>query len=72
MSKIAQPPPNGETVSFQNAQNVVLGTGTISGGVAQFTTSSLTEGTHYVTAVYDGDVNYASAKSAAVTQVVNK
>lgn len=72
ITSIVGAPPNGETVSFKNAQNVVLGTGTISGGVAQFTTSSLTEGTHYITAVYDGDVNYASAKSAAVTQVVNK
>ncbi len=47
-----------------------LGTGTLSGGVATYTTSSLTVGTHPVTATYSGDPNFLASTSAPLDQVV--
>jgi Bacterial Ig-like domain (group 3) len=44
---------------------------TPSGGAATFTTSSLTTGSHSVTAAYSGDGNCGSATSSVLTQVVN-
>ncbi len=64
-------PPNGETVTFMSGKTT-LGTGTLSGGAAKFTTSTLKAGTTSVTAVYAGDANFASSKSKAVKQVVDK
>jgi Bacterial Ig-like domain (group 3) len=49
----------------------VLGTGTLSGGTATFTTSTLKAGNHTVTADYAGDTNFETSKSKAVKQVVN-
>lgn len=49
-----------------------LGTGTLSGGSATFTTSTLKVGTTSVTAVYGGDSNFAGSKSNVVKQVVLK
>ena len=43
-----------------------------SGGVASFTTSMLTTGTHSVTAAYQGDQDYASSVSSALTETVSK
>jgi hypothetical protein len=51
---------------------LVLGPGTISGGVATYTLNSLGAGTHSITASYAGDSNYLAAVSAAVSQVVTK
>ena len=65
------PPPDGETVSFMRGTKV-LGTGTLSGGSASFTTSTLPAGTDYIKAVYSGDSNYAASTSKAASQVVNK
>jgi hypothetical protein len=64
-------PPDGETISFMKG-TTILGTGTLSGGTANFTTSTLKVGTTSVTAVYAGDSNFAASKSKAVSQVVNK
>jgi hypothetical protein len=50
----------------------VLGTGTLSGGSASFTTSTLKVDTTSVTAVYVGDSNFYGSTSRAVKQVVNK
>ena len=53
----------------------VLGTGTLSGGVATVTLSganSLKGGTHTLTAVYSGDVNNNSVTSATLSFTVNK
>jgi len=69
VSSIAGPPPNGEQVTFKSGI-AVLGTGSLSKGVATFTTSTLPVGSHKITATYAGDVNYASSKSAILTQVV--
>jgi hypothetical protein len=50
----------------------IIGTGTLSGGVATFTVNSLGAGTHSITASYTGDSNYLSAVSAAESQVVTR
>jgi hypothetical protein len=62
-------PPNGETVSFQKG-GTVLGTGTLSGGSATFTTSTLGIGTTSVKAVYGGDAYFHSITSNVVRQEV--
>ena len=64
-------PPDGETISFKKG-TTVLGTGTLSGGLATFTTSALKVGTTSVTAVYGGDSNFAGSTSKPVKQVVEK
>ncbi|QNI37354.1 Ig-like domain-containing protein [Edaphobacter albus] len=57
------------TVQFVEGATV-LGTSTISGTTATFTTASLPAGTHLVNAIYGGDNYYRSATSATATQVV--
>jgi Bacterial Ig-like domain (group 3)/Beta-propeller repeat len=64
-------PPDGESVSFKKGAKV-LGTGTLSGGSASFTTSTLPVGTDYIKAVYGGDSNFAGSTSNTVSQGVNK
>ena len=44
------------TVTFLDG-STSLGTGTVTGGVATFTTSSLAIGAHVITASYGGDGN---------------
>ncbi len=50
-----------------------LGSGTLSGGATGFalSTSSLTAGTHSITAVYGGDPSNSGSTSAILTQTVN-
>jgi hypothetical protein len=48
-----------------------LGSVALSGGVAATMTSTLSVGSHNITAVYSGDSSYATSTSAALTQVVN-
>jgi uncharacterized repeat protein (TIGR03803 family) len=62
--------PNGETVTFYDG-TTVMGTRTTVGGVATFTTSSLTAKTHTIKATYSGDATFLPS-SGTVTQVVNK
>jgi hypothetical protein len=51
----------------------VIGTGTINAaGVATFTTSTLANGSHSITASYGGDSAYNASTSAVLTQVVGK
>jgi hypothetical protein len=64
-------PPNGETVSFMKGKTV-FGTGTLSGGSASFTTSTLKVGTTTVKAAYGGDPNFAASTSKAIKQAVEK
>jgi hypothetical protein len=64
-------PSDGETVTFIKGTKV-LGAGTLSGGSASFTTSTLLAGTNYVKAVYGGDSNLLGSTSKPVQQVVNK
>jgi poly(3-hydroxybutyrate) depolymerase len=63
-------PPDGETVSFLKG-NTVLGTGTLSVGSASFTTSTLAGGTVALVAMYAGDSNFGSSRSATLKQVVS-
>ena len=51
----------------------ILGTGTLStSGVATFSTSALTVGSHSITATYGGDVNYVGSTSDPLSEVVIK
>jgi len=59
------------TVTFLDG-STILGTGTITGGAATFTTSALAIGTHSITASYGGDSSYNAGVSAVLTQVVGK
>ncbi len=61
--------PNGQTVTFSYNGNT-LGTATITGGKATFSTTALPSGSDQVTATYAGNVDY-SAASAMVIQTVN-
>jgi hypothetical protein len=62
-------PPDGEIVNFMDG-STLLGSGTLSGGSATFTTSSLAVGASVVDAVYSGDLNFAPSTSKNVRQVV--
>jgi hypothetical protein len=57
------------TVVFMDGADV-LGTGTVSGGVATLTTSSLPAGSYTITATYEGDGTYGASTSAPVTVTV--
>jgi len=63
------------TVSFYDGATL-LGTGTLSkvsgSFIATFATSTLSVGTHSITAAYSGDANYSSSTSAVLSQVVNQ
>ena len=58
------------TVIFKEG-TTVLGTGTLSSGQVQFTTSSLGAGTHTIIAVYNGDTNFIVSTATALTHRVN-
>jgi poly(3-hydroxybutyrate) depolymerase len=64
-------PPNGETITFEQGARSI-GTGTLSGGSANFTISTLTTGKNDIKAVYPGDPTFASSTSAPVVQVVDE
>jgi len=50
--------------------STVIGTGTIAAGDATLLTTTLTVGTHTITASYSGDSNYSSSTSAAATVTI--
>lgn len=50
----------------------IIGTGTISGGIATYTTTTLATGSHSVTASYGGDSNYSPAGSDVLTEVITR
>jgi hypothetical protein len=58
------------SVAFKNG-HATLGHGRLNGGQAIFTTSSLSHGTHSITAVYTGDANFTGSTSPVLMQVVN-
>jgi hypothetical protein len=58
------------TVTFYDGANS-LGSTALSGGSAQFSTSSLAAGSHSITASYGGDSTYVNSTSSALTQTVN-
>jgi hypothetical protein len=57
------------SVSFKDGPTLI-GTATLAAGVAAFTTSSLTLGTHTITATYVGTTGFAASTSASLTQTV--
>jgi hypothetical protein len=59
----------GGIVTFRDG-TTSIGTGTLSGGIATLTTSSLSVGTHSITAVYAGNVNFNTSTSPVLTQTV--
>jgi hypothetical protein len=64
--------PTTGTVTFKDGQTT-LGTRTLNGlGAATYTTTSLSVGTHSITAVYGGDSNFNGSTSPALSQKVNK
>jgi hypothetical protein len=54
------------TISFLDSGNS-LGTGTLSNGVASFSTTALQAGPHVITAVYSGDANFATATASGTS-----
>ncbi len=64
---------NGESVSLEDASNgnAVVGTGTLSGGTATISVSSLSVGAHNIFALYGGDADDAGSQSSQVTQTVD-
>jgi hypothetical protein len=60
--------PDGELVAFFNG-TAMIGTGATASGVAKFTISSLTVGTHTIKATYAGDAKFKPS-SGKVSQVV--
>lgn len=60
------------TVTFKDG-STILGTGTLGGGgQAALSTSSLSVGSHSITAVYGGDSNFVGSTSPVLTQVVGQ
>jgi len=59
------------TVRFFDGSSAI-GSGTISGGKAVFTTSTLSLGTHSIKAVYAGAGNFAASTSTPISQVVSQ
>jgi RHS repeat-associated protein len=58
-------------VAFKDGATT-LGTSTLTGGVASYSSSALAVGAHNITAVYAGDANNASATSSVLAQTVNQ
>jgi hypothetical protein len=58
------------TATFYDAGNSI-GTGTLSGNLATFATSTLAVGAHAITASWPGNSNYNAVTSSAITQTVN-
>ena len=57
------------TVTFAD-QFATLGTAPVSAGVAVFTTSTLTGGTHTITASFSGSTNYAPGTSSPLNETI--
>src|SRR5262249_4574817 len=56
------------TVTFYDG-SATLGTGSVSGGIATFSVSSLSVQTHSIKAVYGGDPDFKTSTSAILSQV---
>jgi hypothetical protein len=57
-------------VTFYNGATI-LGTVALSGNTATFSTAALAQGSHNITARYNGDANYAASTSPVLVQTVN-
>ena len=68
-NQISPAPTDGEPITFMDG-TMVLGTGTLSEGIATCSTSSLAIGSNIITAVYGGDINYLASSSSPLTLTV--
>ena len=59
------------SVRFYDGTTLLGSTVTLAQGVAVYTTSSLADGAHSITAVYGGDSNFSSLTSSVVTETVD-
>jgi hypothetical protein len=59
------------SVNFKDG-TTLLGTASLSGGRATFTSSTLSIGAHSITAVYSGDTNFMGSTSPALVQTVQQ
>ncbi len=57
------------TVTFEDGA-AVLGTGSLSSGVATLTSTSLAVGTHSIVAVYSGDSDFTTSTSSSLSEMV--
>ena len=57
------------TVAFYDGATQ-MGPGTVTAGVATYTSSSLTTGIHSISAVYSGDTNYQTASSDTLAETI--
>ena len=57
------------TVKFTDGSNV-LGTVNLVNGVATFTTSKLSKGSHNITAIYSGDIDFLTFTSAVLVETI--
>jgi hypothetical protein len=60
------------TVSFRDGTTTLTTVALDGTGTGTYTTSSLTIGTHSMTAVYSGDADFTTSTSAVLTQTVSK
>jgi Ethanolamine utilization protein EutJ (predicted chaperonin) len=58
------------TVKFMDG-GTELGTGILKKGTAKYSTSSLSEGSHNITAVYEGNADISGSTSPVLVQTVN-
>ncbi len=58
------------TVTFKDG-STTLGTSNLANGVASFTSTALTQGSHSITALYNGSSNLVSSVSSALSQTIN-
>src|SRR6185437_9418425 len=71
LSSASGTPADGEVVKFAD-NGIAIGQGTLSGGVASLTTSTLAVGSHSVTATYVGDAIFAASTSSALKFTTSK
>ncbi len=62
--------PTGSVSFFEENSVTPLGTAILSDGIAQLPISTLSTGTHSITAVYSGDLNFQGASSTALNEQV--
>ncbi len=60
----------GGTVNFLDGSTVLASVAVNASGIATYTTSTLTVGSHQISATYAGDTNHAAANTASLTEVI--
>jgi len=60
------------TITFKDGSVPIAPPVNMTGGSASLTISTLTVGTHFITAVYSGDTVFVTSTSGIITQIVNQ